>query len=174
MIKVRVGNLGTSTGTYKNRRSIAIFSGGQHRWSRVSHLSRVSTSMSARLTKTLLARVATDANLRKESAAQAKELKKRRKEAAKNGKSISTGKRPGKKRKLKRKVKAKDERRTNFLEDAAKEIQRRDRTQRNVRLLTTRRDFTGRSDNLMRKLLGVDDSAQAGGDDDLDDDLFDF
>ena len=131
--------------------------------------------MSARLTKTLLARVATDANLRKESAAQAKELKKRRKEAAKSGKSTSTGKRPGKKRKLKRKVKAKDERRTNFLEDAAKEIQRRDRTQRNIRLLTTRRDFTGRSDDLMRKLLGVEDNtAQAGGDDDLDDDLFDF
>ena len=84
--------------------------------------------MSARLTKTLLARVATDANLRKESAAQAKELKKRRKEAAKAGKSISTGQRPGKKRKLKRKVKAKDERRTNFLEDAAKEIQRRDQS----------------------------------------------
>ena len=133
--------------------------------------------MSARLTKTLLARVATDVSARKESAAQAKELKKRRKEAAKSGHSASSGKRPAKKRKLKRKVKAKDERRTNFLEDAAKEIQRRDRTQRNIRLLTTRRDFTGRSDDLMRKLLGVEADAGGGGagdDDELDDDLFDF
>ena len=59
--------------------------------------------MSARLTKTLLARVATDVSARKESAAQAKELKKRRKEAAKSGHSASSGKRPAKKRKLKRK-----------------------------------------------------------------------
>ena len=68
----------------------------------------------------------------------------------------------------------------NLLDLAARELQRRDMTQRNVKVLTTRRDLSGSSQALLKSLLPVHATKLTGGGDTADsgksqaDDIFDF
>ena len=62
----------------------------------------------------------------------------------------------------------------NFLDLAKKELRRSDKTQRNVKLLTQRRDLSGKAEDLMLSILGVEKPAGGGGGDSDDDGLFDF
>ena len=135
-------------------------------------------SMSARLTSTFSARVSADSLKRK--TVEAEKVAKRL--AKKKGCTVvvKPEKREKELKKRKRQRTAQAEKSGNFLELAKKELRRNDKTVRNVKLLTQRRDLSGKAEDLMLSILGMDKPAhgdsrgRVGGSDDDDDGLFDF
>ena len=133
--------------------------------------------MSARLTSALQARVTQDSLKRKQAEVEKAEKKASKKKgggAAAQKHKWKPEKRQKELKKRKRQRTAEAEANGNFLDLAKKELRRSDKTQRNVKLLTQRRDLSGKAEDLMLSILGVEKPA-GGADGDSDDDgLFDF
>eukprot|EP00937_MAST-01D_sp_MAST-1D-sp2_P004960 g4960.t1 len=129
--------------------------------------------MEARLANKMLARVSSDSRARSSDSTAGS--RKRRI----GDQHVEKAKKNQNKKKKKQKKK-KGQQAANLLDLAARELQRRDMTQRNVKVLTTRRDLSGSSQALLKSLLPVHATKLTGGGDTADsgkseaDDIFDF